>query len=158
MGDEVEEIDKKSYVKVLVISGIAVLLLLVIYYISMLIIWPYELEEDTHVAINDNLIVHIDVLEREGSKQLIAGYAYVKDQEIKTVNSTYILKNEETGKMYKTRCKREVNPNISKDYQRAGMRTRFFTSGLKSGRYDIYVLYKNNDSNILANTGIYIDI
>ncbi len=158
MEDEVEEIDKKSYVKVLVISVIAVLLLLVIYYISMLTIWPYELEDDTHVTINDNLVVHIDVLEREGSKQLIAGYAYVNGQEIKTVDSTYVLKNKETGKMYKTRCKREVNPNISKEYQRAGMRTRFFTNGLKSGRYDIYVLYKNNDLNILANTGIYIDI
>ena len=153
-----EEVDKKSYIKVLCFSFAVVVLIVVACYISLLTYQPYELEEETSLETNDNLIVHIDVLEREGSKQLIAGYAYIKDETIETVDSTYVLKNEETGKMYKVRAKREINENIPEVYHRAGMRSRFLLYGLKSGRYDIYVLYKNNDNNILANTGIYIDI
>ena len=60
--------------------------------------------------------------------------------------------------MYKVRTRYEENLNVPLEYRNAGLHSRFLSYGLANGTYDIYVLYKNNDNNILANTGIHLDI
>lgn len=154
------EVNQKNYIKVLVFCIVIVLIILVIYYISLLTYKPFTLEEETIIAdINEqDMNVHIDILEKEGNKVEIAGWAYKENENIKTINSNYVLKNQETGKMYILRTRYEENINVPEEYKISGIHSRFILGNLSNGRYDIYVLYKNNDNNILAKTGVYLDV
>ena len=154
------EINKKNYIKILCACIIIVFIIIAIYYITLLTYSSYTLEDGTIVAdINEqDMNVRVEVLEKQGIKVEIAGWAYKEDEEIKTINSHYVLKNQETGKMYILRTRYEENENVPEVYKKSGLHSRFILGPLASGRYDIYVLYKNNDNNILAKTGIYLDI
>lgn len=154
------EVNQKNYIKILVFCIVIVLVILAIYYISLLTYKPFTLEEGTSIAdINEqNMNVHIDILERQGKKVEIAGWAYKENEKIKTINSNYVLKNQETGKMYILRTRYEENINVPEEYKISGLHSRFVLGNLSNGRYDIYVLYKNNDNNILAKTGVYLDV
>lgn len=154
------EINNKSYVKILCTCIISVIILIVLSYISLLKYEKYVLEDDTIVADigQEDMNVHIDILEPQGNKVEIVGWAYKEDEEIKTINSNYILKNKDTGNMYKVRTRYEENYNVPIEYRISGIHSRFLVGNMPKGTYDIYVLYKNNDNNILANTGIHLDI
>lgn len=154
------EINKKNYIKILCACIIIVFIIIAIYYITLLTYSSYTLEDGTIVAdINEqDMNVRVEVLEKQGIKVEIAGWAYKEDEEIKTINSHYVLKNQETGKMYILRTRYEENENVPEVYKKSGLHSRFILGPLANGRYDIYVLYKNNDNNILAKTGIYLDI
>lgn len=154
------EVNQKGYIKILCFCILIVLLILVMYYVSLLTYKPFTLENDTVVAdINkENMNVHIDILEKQGNKVEIAGWAYKEEEKIKTINSNYVLKNQETGKMYILRTRHEDNINVPEKYKISGLHSRFILGNLESGRYDIYVLYKNNNNNILAKTGVYLDV
>lgn len=151
------EVNKKGYIKIFCTCIAVVLVLLVVYYFSLLKYTPFTLENDTIIS-NEGMNLNIDVFVHEGKKVEISGWAYKEDESIKTINCSYVLKNEETGKMYILKTRREKNTNVPEVYSVSGIHTRFMHYGLSKGRYDIYVLYKNNDNNILANTGIYLDI
>lgn len=154
------EVNKRGYIRILCLCILIVIVILIAYYISMLTYKSYNLEEDTIVAnINEqDMNVHIDILETQGKTVEIAGWAYKENEKIKTINSNYILKNQETGEMYILRTWHEENINVPKDYKISGIHSRFILGNLTSGRYDIYVLYKNNNNNILAKTGVYLDV
>ena len=154
------EVNKKSYVGILCACIVVVILILTVYYVSLLTIKPFTLEEETIVADikEQDMNVHIDVLEKQGKKVEIAGWAYKENEKIKTINSCYVLKNQETDEMYILRTRHEDNINVPEEYKISGLHSRFILGNLASGRYDIYVLYKNNNNNILAKTGIYLDV
>lgn len=154
------EVNKKSYIIILVCCILFVFLLLGSYYISLLTYKTFQLDENTTVAdINEHdMNVHIDILEKNGKKIEIAGWAYKENEEIVNINSNYVLKNQETGEMILLRTRHEENINVPKEYEESGLHTRFINRGLAKGRYDIYVLYRNNDNNIFAKTGVYLDI
>lgn len=154
------EVNQKNYIKILSVCIIAVVAILIFYYASLLTYKNYTLEEDTIIAnINEEeMNVHIDILEPQGIMGEIAGWAYKENEKIKTIDCNYVLKNSETGKLYKLRTRHEENINVPKEYSISGIHTRFITKGLAKGRYEIYVLYKNNNNNILANTGVHLDI
>lgn len=155
------EVNKKGYVKILCAFIFIVFIIIVAFYISFLTYKSFTLEENTIVAdINEeNMNVHIDVLENNGTTVEIAGWAYKENEKIKTINCSYVLKNQETGEMYILRTRHEENTNVPEDYEISGIHARFIIGNLASGRYDIYVLYKNNGTNnILAKTGIYLDV
>ena len=102
---------------------------------------------------------HIDVLEPKGKKIEIAGWAYKEGDEISTVNANYVLKHQETGKMYLMRTQMEENINLSDpEIKQAGLHAQCLLFGIPSGRYDICVLYQNGEEDILANTSIYVDL
>lgn len=153
-----KEIDKKTYLKVLIVLIVLVLVLIVFEYVSFLKCTKYTLEKDTSIETNSKMIVHIDVLEKSGKQEIIEGYAYMEDETIETVNSNFVLKSEQTGEYYKLNTTQVRNENVPEGYRKSGLKTRFLTSFLKAGRYEIYVLYKNNDNNLLADTGIYVDL
>ena len=115
-------------------------------------------EKETSLEPNSKMVVHIDVLEKSGGQELIEGYAYKEDEEIKTVDSHFVLKSEATGDFYKLNTTQVRSENVPEGYRKSGIKTRFLTSFLKAGRYEIYVLYKSNDNNLLADTGIYVDL
>lgn len=154
------EVNQKNYIKILCVFIIIVVIILILYYTSLLTYKSFTFDENTIIAdINEeNMNVHIDILEIQGSKVEIAGWAYKENEEIKTINSSYVLKNQETGEMYILRTRYEENINVPEKYKISGLHTRFIKTGLTSGRYDIYVLYKNNDNCILAKTGVYLDV
>ena len=153
------EMTEKLYIKILIISIILIIVYLGLTMSSLLIFKSYTLGPNT--SVNDEIInTHIDVLETNGGKKLeIAGWAYKEGEKITSVNSNYVIKHQESGKMYLMRTQMEENINLSDpDIKLAGIHARCLLIGIPKGRYDIYVLYQNGEENILANTLIYVDL
>lgn len=152
------EINEKKYIKILIISIILVIVYLAFTMSSLLIFKSYTLGPNT--SVNDEEInTHIDILEKSGKKIEIAGWAYKEGDEITTVNSNYVLKHQESGKMYLMRTQMEENTNLKDEkIKLAGIHAQCLLIGIPKGRYDIYVLYQNGEEDILANTLIYVDL
>jgi len=152
------EINEKSYIKILIISIILIIVYLAFTMSSLLIFKSYTLGPNTSVN-DEGINMHIDVLETVGNKLEIAGWAYKEGDKITSVNSNYVIKHEETGKMYLMRTQMEENINLSDpDIKLAGIHARCLLIGIPKGRYDIYVLYQNGEEDILADTLIHVDI
>lgn len=154
------EINQKNYIKILSISFLIVFVIVGIYYFALIIPKNYTIEKETKVAAFEeekDLIVHIDVLS-PGKIVEIAGYAYLTDDEVFTVDCSYILRNSKSGKMYLVKTIHEKNINVPEVYPYAGMHTQFVSFGMEKGNYEICVLYKNNENNFLKDTGIRVDI
>ena len=158
MGFLEEEITEKRYIKILVILIILIIIYLALTMSSILIFKSYTLGAST--SVNDELInMHIDMLDAKGKKIEIAGWAYKEGDKITTVNANYVLKHQETGKMYLMRTKMEENINLEDpDVKLAGLHAQCLLFGIPSGRYDICVLYQNAEEDVLANTAIYVDL
>lgn len=155
------EINQKNYIKILVLSIIIVFLILGIYYITLLFPKKYIPEGATKVVAfeeEEDLIVHIDSLSPPSKKIEIFGYAYRQDESVDTVDCSYILRNSSSGKMYLLKTIHEKSVNVPEVYPYAGMHTRFMTIFMEKGNYEICVLYKNNENNVLKDTGIRVEI
>ena len=153
------EMTEKLYIKILIISIILIIVYLGLTMSSLLIFKSYTLGPNT--SVNDEIInTNIDVLETNGGKKLeIAGWAYKEGDKITTVNTNYVIKHQETGKMYMMRTKMEENINLTdENLKLAGIHAQCLLIGIPKGRYDIYVLYQNAEEDILSNTCIYFDI
>ena len=139
------EITESRFKKILIISIVVLIIYIALIMSSLLIFKSYKLGANTTVS-NEDMNMHIDVLEVKGKKIEIAGWAYKEGEDLETVNSNYVLKNQETGKMYLMRSKMEENINIEDPkYKLAGLHAQCLLIGLPKGWYDIYVLYKNNN-------------
>ena len=152
------EIDGKIYIRILIIFIVLMITFLALIMSSLLIFNSYKLGPNT--SVNDEQInTHIDILEKDGKKLEIAGWAYKEGEAIGYVNSNYVIKNQETGKMYLMRTQMEENGNIQEEeHKMAGLHAQCLLFGLPKGSYDIYVLYRNDKEDILANTLISIEI
>lgn len=152
------EITEKRYIKILIVFLIALVIYLALTMSSLLMFKSYSLGPNT--SVNDEKInTHIDVLEPTPKKIEIAGWAYKEGDKISTVNANYVLKHQETGKMYMMRTKMEENINLSDpDIKLAGIHAQCLLFGLPSGKYDICVLYQNGEEDILADTKIDVDL
>lgn len=154
------EVNQKSYITILCVCAILVVIMLAIYYVSLLSYKSFKLEEETKIADigEESMSVHIDSMDYQNGKGEIVGWAYKQGEKIKTINCSYVLKNTENEDMYILRTRHEKNLNVPEEYQVSGIHTRFIATKMPKGRYDVYVIYKNNNNNIFAKTGIYIDI
>ena len=149
------EINKKLYVRILIICIIVVILFLGLTMSSFLIFKPYTPSENTKIVTEEGIInTHIDMLELDSKKIEISGWAYKEGiDEIGTFNCNYVLKNQETGKMYLMRTQMEENINIQDEgLKKAGLHAQCLLFGIPRGIYDIYVLYQNDGEDILAFT------
>ena len=152
------EITESRFKNILIISIVVLIIYIALIMSSLLIFKSYKLGANTTVS-NEDMNMHIDVLEVKGKKIEIAGWAYKEGEDLETVNSNYVLKNQETGKMYLMRSKMEENINIEDPkYKLAGLHAQCLLIGLPKGWYDIYVLYKNNNEDLLASTLISVEI
>lgn len=152
------EITEKLYIKILVILIVLVVVYLGLTMSSLLIFKSYTLGPNTSVN-DEGINMHIDKLEYKGKKIEIAGWAYKEGDIITSVNSNYVLKHQETGKMYLMRTQMEENINlVDEDIKMAGIHAQCLLIGLPKGKYDICVLYQNGEENILANTLINVEI
>lgn len=164
------EIDKSLYIKILVVSIILVIVYLALTMSSLLICKRYKLGPNTTViSINPKnnvedvddgeLSAHIDLIEPTKKTIEISGWAFIEGAELNTINSHYVLKNQETGKMYLMRTKMEENKNLlQEEHKKAGLHARSLTLGIPKGAYDIYVLYQNDGEDILAFTLISFEL
>lgn len=144
------EIDKKTFIKILVAFCVAIVIYMILTYSSLLIFKSYTLGENTLFE-EEVLNTHIDVLEISGKKVEIAGWAYKEGEELDTVNSNYVLRHKESGKMYLMRTKMVENGNITdEEYKSAGMHAQCLLIGAPSGVYEILVLYQNGENDILT--------
>lgn len=156
------EINEKLFIKILAVSIIMVIVYLAFTMSSLLIFKSYTLGPNTSVN-DENINTHIDLLEpspKKNPKKLeISGWAYKEGEAIGTVNSNYVLKNQETGKMYLMRTQMEENINIKEEeHKMAGLHAQCLLFGIPKGMYDIYVLYQNDGEDILAFTLISVEL
>lgn len=154
------EISETRFKKILIISIVLVIIYLALTMSSLLVFKSYKIGPNTTVS-NEGMNMHIDLLEGgDGGKKLeIAGWAYKEGEGLNTIKSNYILKNQETGKMYLMKTKMEENINIiDPKYKMAGLHAQCLLVGVPKGWYDIYVLYQNNNNDILAFTLISVEI
>ncbi len=152
------EITPKLFKNLIIISIVFVIIYCALTMSSLLVFKTYTIGADTTV-VDEGMNTHIDLLEQDGKKIEIAGWAYMEDEPIKRVNSSYVLKNKDTGKMYKMRTKMEDNINITEEeHKKAGMHAQSLLFGLPKGSYDIYVHYQNDGHDILSSTLIPVEI
>lgn len=146
------EIDEKMFKNLIIIAIIIIIVYMAFVMSSLLIFKTFKLSESTSLN-SENIITHIDVLEYKGKKIEISGYAYKDGEEIKTVNSNFIIKHKDSGKMYRMRTQMEKNKNVEDIGQEcSGIHAQCLKLGIPKGEYDILVLYRNNDEDILADT------
>lgn len=148
------EIDKSLFIKILIGLLVGVLIYIALTMSSLLIFKSYKMGANT--SFEENVLnTHIDVLEISNKKIEIAGWAYKEDEQLGKVNSNYVLRNKETGKMYLMRTKMVENGNIKdEEYRLAGMHAQCLLVGVPKGNYEILVLYKNGNNDLLTSTNI----
>ncbi len=152
------EIDEALFKKLVIASLVLICIYMAFTMSSMLVFKTYTLGANTS-ANDESINTHIDLLSIDGKKIEITGWAYDKDQPIKKVNSSFVLKNQETDKMYLMRTVMEKNEGLEQiGYANAGMHAQCLRLGLPKGKYQIYVLYKNDGQDILADTLIPFEI
>lgn len=152
------EVNEKMFYRILIISIIVIIFYLSLSMASILFFKSYKLGPNTTVS-NEDINTHIDVLEVSHKKIEIAGWAYKEEEPIEVVDSSYVIRNQETGKMYLMKTKMEENINLKgTDMEMAGIHAQCLLIGIPKGKYDIYVLLKDKDKETLANTLISVDI
>ena len=153
------EINENMFKKLIIAAIVFIIVYMAFTMSSLLIFKSYTLGPNTTVN-DDEIRTHIDILEGTNGKKLeIAGWAYKEGDEIKTVNSNYVIKHKETGKMYLMRTKMETNKNVKEEmYQLGGLHAQCLNIGIPKGEYQIFVLYRNNDEDILSDTLITFEL
>lgn len=152
------EVNEKMFSRILIVSIVVIIFYLNLVMASILIFKSYKLGPNTTVS-NEDINTHIDVLEVSKKKIEIAGWAYKEGEPIGIVNSSYVIRNQDTGKMYLMKTKMEENINLDgTDMEMAGIHAQCLLIGIPKGKYDIYVLLKEDNKEILANTLISVDI
>ena len=158
------EINEKFFIKILVISIALVITYMAFTMSSLLIFKSYTLgpntsvtsiepEHSTEFVPEGKISAHIDLVEVDKKKIEIAGWMFVEGQELKTFNSSFVLKNQETGKMYLMRTQMEDNINlVDEEHKPYGIHAQCLLFGIPKGRYDNY------DEDMLVNTLIWKDI
>ena len=156
------EINESMAKKIMIIVVVLIFIYALINLISYSFLSQYTLGPET-ITNDENIRTGISILER-GSKMIeIQGWAYKQGQKIEIFDSCYVLRNQETGKMYKMKTSMEKVPELMSvdgmyDCSNARMHARCFIVGLSKGTYDVCVLYNNDKENILADTGIVLGI
>lgn len=164
------EINQSRYIKILAVSIIVVIVYLALTMSSLLVCKSYTLGPNTTVISMDpdnnvenvkegELSTHIDLIDPTPKTIEISGWAFIEGAELNSINSNYVLKNQETGKMYLMRTQMENNINLVEEkHKKAGLHARSLSIGIPKGMYDIYVQYQNDGEDILAFTLISFEL
>ena len=164
------EIDEKLFIKILIVSIVLVVVYLGLTMSSILMFKSYNLGPNTEVSSIDpenakedvpdgEYSAHTDLLEHDGKKLEIAGWMFKQGENIETFDASYVIKNQETDKMYLMRTQMEENDNlIEEEHKNAGLHAQCLLVGIPKGAYDIFVLYRNNGEDMLVSTLISVEL
>lgn len=152
------KINEKNCIKYLI--GILAFIIIVIIFSAYEMLIPKSFNTDLkpiEFSENSDYVVNIENISKSKVKLSISGYAFKGPDAIEIFNSYYILKNKETGKMYKLKTKMEQRGNFKgTGVEFSGMHSQAITLFMQKGNYELYIWYDNNNENKLLNTGLEI--
>ena len=153
--------DKEMNIKICInylIAIFAFILIIIILSVYEMLI-PKKFNKDIKIVDSDEYVVNIESLNSSRIKISISGYAFKGPDAIERYNSYYILKNEQTGKMYKLKTKMEQRGNFKgTGVEFSGMHSQAITLFMEKGKYNLYIWYDNNDENVLLKTNTQVQI
>ncbi len=156
------EMNEKLYKRLLWIGMIVVIVYLLITFLSFAMPRVYHMDKKTVMDTENAVKCGINHLYRGRLRLELSGWAYKQGQAIGTFNSCYILKNKKTEKMYQIKAGMKIMPELQfiDGYHclNAGIEAQSIILGLPNGVYDLYILYQNDNENLLVNTGIEVDL
>lgn len=156
------EINEKIFKKIMIFFIVLIFLFAGILLIQYSVLRPYHFGNGTRTDEGGEIVKGVVV--GQGNRMIeITGYAYKTGQKIERFNSDFVLKNIESGKMYKLQTTMEKNHNLMEvdglyDCSNSGMKAKAFTMGLKSGIYEICIVYNNDGEDIFSQTGVMVEI
>lgn len=142
----------------IVISLIIILLICIVINISYS--YALEIKIDENLENVQNVKFKIENMEKENTKLYIKGFAYKEGEDVKNFKNSIIIKNIENNKYYKIPTSMKINNDLKKDYDysRGGFEAKINLKTLKSGEYEIYILYQSNKENTVIKTNENISI
>ena len=156
------EINEKIFKKIMIFFIVLIFLFAGILLIQYSVLRPYHFGNGTRADEGGEIVKGVVV--GQGNRMIeITGYAYKKGQKIERFNSDFVLKNIESGKMYKLQTTMEKNHNLMEvdglyDCSNAGMKAKAFIMGLKGGIYEICIVYNNDGEDIFTQTGVMVEV
>ena len=156
------EINEKTFKGVIIVFLFLIFLFTLIVLIQYGVLKPINIKSEDIVA-DENLLEKGVVYELGNKMVKVSGFAYKKGQKIEYFDSSFVLRNNDTGKMYKMRTDMEKKPDFMTidgqyDCSNAGMRAQSFLLGLNKGTYSICILYNNDGENIFTDTGVEFEV
>jgi len=157
------EINEKNFKRLLIIGIVIMICYLMITFLSFSIPRIYKMDKNTVIDTEGVVKTGINRLERGRIRLELFGWAYKDGQAIETFESYFVLKNQEDGRMYKLNAELTEIPQLTTVDEKyncanSGLYSQSIILGLKDGIYDIYILYKNDNENLLVNTNVQVQI
>lgn len=151
-------VDEKIFKIICAIGIVAILLFCMALYLEIGAVRNYKVADSTVMDDGEEVVFAIDDVNTSRKYVEIAGWAYKKGQNIGYFNNRYVIQNQET-KEYKalhtemTYVGELYSVDGQYDCRRAGMYAKSIAISLKKGTYKIFIEYRNDDQNILVDTG-----
>lgn len=156
------EINERLYKRLLIVGIVLVMAYLIITFLSFAVPRIYHMDKNTVMDTEESVKNGINHLYRGSLRLELSGWAYKQGQDIQTFNCCYILKNQANEKMYQIRASKKMMPELQfvdgHQCLNAGIEAQSIILGLQNGIYDLYILYQNNQENLLVDTGIEVDL
>lgn len=157
------EIDEKIFKRLLVIGIVIIIAYLIVMFLSFAIPRVYIMDKNVVEDTEGTVKTGINILHRGSMRLELFGWAYKEGQSIERFESYFILKSQENGRMYILNTQMQEVPElqyIDSKYKclNCGLHSQSIVMGLKNGDYDLYILYKNDNENLLVNTDVVVEI
>lgn len=155
------EINEKIFKRLAMVFLVLIFLFALIVLIQYSVLKPYTLGDTTTV---DDVDIVEGVVVNKGTRMIeVIGHAYKTGEKVEKFNSSFVLRNKESGKMYKMHTTMEKRLELMAvdeiyDCSNSGMRAKSFIIGLEDGIYDICIAYNNDGHDIFSETGIEVEI
>lgn len=156
------EINEKNFKRILILGIVFIICYLMITFLSFAIPKIYNMDKNTVIDTEGTVKNGINNLYRGSMRLELSGWAYKEGQDVKSFDNYFVLKNRETEKMYILRAGMKLMPELQNvdgyNCLNCGMESQSIILGLKDGAYDLYILYKNDNENLLVDTGVEVDL
>ena len=153
------EVEEKYFKRIVFVGVLIVILALLIVFLDLGLIRNYEIPKGIKTKNDGAVEYRIDSISTGRKYIEITGWAYKKGQNIGYFDNRFVIRNEETKeyKVLSTEMKMVdefFSIDEKYDCRRAGMYAKSLALGVKKGLYQIFIEYKNDDENLLFDTGI----
>ncbi len=156
------KIDEKIYRRLLIIGIAVVAVYLLITFLSFAVPRIYHMDKNTVLDTEGIVKNGVNHLYRGSLRLELSGWAYKQGQDVKTFKSSFVLKNRQTEKMYQIKAGMKMMPELQfvdgHECLNCGIQAQSIILGLKNGMYDLYILYQNDNENLLVDTGVEVDL